>query len=197
MVAGFHLIWTAYGWWLPNDPRGSSSHEIRVERIEELGPLHTGRKAIQLLPAELREFYARAAAVLKHELLQFDAQERDIIGNAIGEVIERERYTCYACAVMRDHVHCLIRKHKHHGEEMIANIQEESRQALKNANRRSREHPVWGGPGWKVFLFTQADLERIIRYIYANPRNGGLPDQRWEFVKAYDGWMPGNPGAKR
>ena len=37
MVAGFHLIWTAYGWWLPNDPRGSSSHEIRVERIADLG----------------------------------------------------------------------------------------------------------------------------------------------------------------
>ena len=35
MVAGFHLIWTAYGWWLPNDPRGSSSYEIRVEKIAE------------------------------------------------------------------------------------------------------------------------------------------------------------------
>ena len=31
-VAGFHLIWTAYGWWLPNDPRGSSSHEIPSHR---------------------------------------------------------------------------------------------------------------------------------------------------------------------
>jgi hypothetical protein len=24
MVVAYHLIWTAYGWWLPNDPRGSS-----------------------------------------------------------------------------------------------------------------------------------------------------------------------------
>src|SRR5205823_363005 len=68
MIAGFHLIWTAYGWWLPNDPRGSSSHDIRVERIEELGPLHYGRKLVQPLPAELRAFYESAAAVLKHEL---------------------------------------------------------------------------------------------------------------------------------
>ena len=29
MVIGYHLIWTAYGWWLPNDPRGSTSHRIR------------------------------------------------------------------------------------------------------------------------------------------------------------------------
>ena len=23
IVIAHHLIWTAYGWWLPNDPRGS------------------------------------------------------------------------------------------------------------------------------------------------------------------------------
>jgi hypothetical protein len=54
MVAGFHFIWTAYGWWLPNDPRGSSSHEIRVERIAELGDLHHGRKAVQPAGREIR-----------------------------------------------------------------------------------------------------------------------------------------------
>jgi len=26
MIIAHHLIWTAYGFWLPNDPRGSSSH---------------------------------------------------------------------------------------------------------------------------------------------------------------------------
>ncbi len=44
MVAGYRLIWTAYGWWLPNDPRGSSSHTIRSAEIAELGELHYGRK---------------------------------------------------------------------------------------------------------------------------------------------------------
>lgn len=72
MVAGFHLIWTAYGWWLPNDPRGSSSHEIRVEEIAELGELHFGRKPVQPLPAELRRFYEEASKVLKHALLKFN-----------------------------------------------------------------------------------------------------------------------------
>ena len=62
IVAAYHLIWTAYGWWLPNDPRGSSSHEIRVERLEDLGDLHYGRKRIQPPSREIREFYERAAA---------------------------------------------------------------------------------------------------------------------------------------
>ena len=30
MVAGYHLIWTVYGYWLPNDPRGSTSTEVRL-----------------------------------------------------------------------------------------------------------------------------------------------------------------------
>lgn len=59
MVVGYHLIWTLYGWWLPNDPRGSSSHEIRVERIADLGELHHGRKPVQPLPEVLREFMQR------------------------------------------------------------------------------------------------------------------------------------------
>ena len=39
MLAGYHLIWTGYGWWLPNDPRGSMSREIHSSAIAGLGEL--------------------------------------------------------------------------------------------------------------------------------------------------------------
>ena len=32
LVIAYHLIWTAYGWWLPNDPRGSGSVTIASRR---------------------------------------------------------------------------------------------------------------------------------------------------------------------
>lgn len=197
MVAGFHLIWTAYGWWLPNDPRGSSSHEIRVERIAELGDLHHGRKPIQPPSREIRAFYEQARQVLKHPLLTFEEQDRQHIGDSFRAVIAAQRYTCYACAIMPDHVHALIRKHKHRAETMIENLQAASKEALVTALRRTPEHPVWGGPGWKVFLNTQDDIRRIVRYIDDNPRKGRLPDQHWDFVTPYDGWMPGNPATKK
>ncbi len=44
LVIAHHLIFTIYGVWLPNDPRGSSSHKIRNEWIVDLGELHHGRK---------------------------------------------------------------------------------------------------------------------------------------------------------
>jgi REP element-mobilizing transposase RayT len=190
MVVAYHLVWTAYGWWLPNDPRGSSSHEIRVERIAELGELHHGRKQLQPSSAELRIFYENARALLMHELLTFSPAAVKLIAEALGVVLATQKYTCYACAVMPDHVHVLIRRHRDKAEDMIAVLQRASKERLIEAGERRADHPVWGGPGWKGFLNTRADIERVIKYIRDNPLKAGLPEQIWPFVKAYDGWLP-------
>ena len=95
---------------------------------------------------------------------------------------------------MPDHVHILIRKHKHLAEEMIANLQEVSRLRLGTLGLRPENHPVWtGGAGWKVFLDTPDDIRRTIPYIELNPTKMGLPRQVYSFVKEYDGW-PLHPG---
>ncbi len=100
-------------------------------------------------------------------------------------------YTCYGCAIMFDHVHLLIRKHRDLAEEMMFYLQEASRAALIEASRRTADHPTWGGPGWKVFLNTREDMERVVRYIAENPIGAGRPAQHWPFVQPYDGWLPG------
>lgn len=191
MIAGYHLIWTAYGWWLPNDPRGSSSHKIRCADIAELGELHHGRKRIQPAGRTIREFYEAAQDKIRHELRTFDEREVAAVAEAFGEVIRLRSYTCYACAIMPDHVHLLIRKHRDSAETMIDELQCASRYAVHDLKGRAIDHPVWGGPGWKVFLETVDDLRRVVRYIEANPIKAGRPRQNWEFVKLYDGWLPG------
>jgi REP element-mobilizing transposase RayT len=193
MVADYHLIWTAYGWWLPNDPRGSSSHEIRVERIANLGELHHGRKATQPSSVEIRRFYQEARHALQHDLLTFTEEEIGLLADSFAAVIKERGYICYACSLMPDQVHVLIRKHRDKAEEMIAYLQNKSRQTLLEARRRPETHPVWGGPGWKVYLNTSEDMERIVEYIRMNPIKAGRPAQQWAFVKEYDGWMPWKP----
>lgn len=154
MVIGYHLVWTAYGWWLPNDPRGSGSHELRVKKIGDLGPIHEGRKRVQPKSAEIRRFYRDASLLLNHDLLTFTAKEVQEIAVAFAEVVRENKYTCYACAIMPDHVHLLIRRHRDRAEDMIANFQEASRNRLIATRFRAEDHPVWGGPGWKGFLDT-------------------------------------------
>ena len=104
LVIAYHLIWTGYGWWLPNDPRGSGSTNIRHDVLSELGELHYGRKKIQPTLSTVREFLTDAEALLKHPRLSFDESARDLIGQSFRETIEREKLTSYACAIMPDHV---------------------------------------------------------------------------------------------
>jgi REP element-mobilizing transposase RayT len=193
LVIAYHLIWTAYGFWLPNDPRGSSSHKVIQKNIAELGNFHFGRRKKQPTGKAIREFQEKAATVLKYSLSRFDHSEVREIAEAFMEVVDVHKYTCYACAIMPDYVHILVRKHKHSAEEMIDNLQSFSRLRLRNINLRPCDHPVWGGEGWKVFLYHPIEIRGIIHYIEENPVKWGLPQQKWPFVVTYDNW-PLHPG---
>ena len=109
----------------------------------------------------IREFYDAARGVLKHELLNFDQNKIEIIAESFANVIKIREYTCYACAIMPDHVHLVIRKHRDKAEEMIANLQNASRTALQE-----QDHPIWGGPGCRVFLIPEKIL--FARFIMWN-----------------------------
>jgi REP element-mobilizing transposase RayT len=204
-VAAYHLIWTVYGYWLPNDPRGSMSKTIRNDVIAELGEIHYGRKRHQPTGRVVGQFQHAASDLLKHELLTFTDDEIVLIGEAFAQVVRRQCYTCYACAIMPDHVHLVVRKHRDKAEEMIDHFQEASALAMRRRPRHGENHPVWGGPEWKVFLFTQGDITRTNRYVEWNPEKARRPAQEWEFVVEYDGWLPPkvsfrkpqtNPGGK-
>lgn len=192
MVAAYHLIWTNYGYWLPNDPRGSTSHEIRAAKIESLGEIHYGRKRVQPAGRVIREFHEAAQGVLKHPFRCFQPEEFEILAESFAVAIKRNNYTCYACAIMPDHVHMIIRKHRDKAEQMIERLQSASREALRTRSF-PMEHPVWGGPGWKVFLDSSEDIKRTVQYVEQNPVKIWRPVQNWSFVTDYDGWLPGRP----
>ncbi len=184
-------MWTLYGWWLPNDPRGSTSQVIRNDLIAALGELHFGRKKVQPAGSTLRQFYQEAQPLLKFPLLSFAPGEFAAVASAIGSAIAECNYTCYACAIMPDHVHLLIRKHRDLAEEMIAKLQSLSRERL--VRMRPTGHPLWTRGGWKVFLDHPDVMQRTIQYIQQNPVKMYLPSQRWPFVVPYDNW-PLHPG---
>ncbi|NOY28941.1 MAG: hypothetical protein GXP28_01835 [Planctomycetes bacterium] len=193
LVIAHHLIWTAYGWWLPNDPRGSGSKIVRNASLAELGDLHYGRRTNQPKKQEIHEFYNLANKLLRHDLLKFDRKAITVAARGLANCITKSRYTCYACTIMPDHVHLIIRKHKHTAEEMIENLQSLSRQRLVYEECRVSEHPVWTVGGWKRFLDRPSAVRRVIEYIERNPLEIGRPRQQWPFVTLYDDW-PLHPG---
>ncbi len=203
LVIAYHLIWTLYGWWLPNDPRGSGSHLVRCDVLEDLGVLHHGRKRAQPAGHVVRDFYERAGDLIKHRLLKLDAAAARVVGEAFGDVNRDQRYTCWACSIMPDHVHLVIRKHRDLAEDMIEKLKLLSRERLLACGAFPENHPVWaGGVGWKVFLDHPDEVWRTIPYVEKNPDPLGLPRQAWPFVVPYDNWplheghSPNSPYAK-
>ncbi len=194
MVIAHHLIWTAYGTWLPNDPRGSGSRTVATTLLAELGELHNGRKQVQPAGRKIREFYEQAEERLLFDVIHFDSEQIQMVADGLADVVQKFGYTCYACVIMPDHVHLVIRKHKHLAEEMIDNLQESTRMWFIDRLRFSEsrvigpDHPLWTLGGWKRFLNSPQQVRQVIRYVEQNPIEIGLPPQRWSFVTPYDNW---------
>jgi len=197
MVIAHHLIWTAYGTWLPNDLRGSGSRAVISRKLATLGNAHHGRKRVQPRRRDVDDFYVEAEPLLVHPVVRFNSVQRTAIGAALGEIIERTPYTCWACAVMPDHVHLAIRKHRHRAEKMIERLQEATRERLNREAMVPSGHPVWTVGGWKVFLDSPEAVRGRVAYVESNPCNEGLERQVCPWVLQYDNWPNVTPARFR
>jgi len=195
MVIAYHLILTGYGHWLPNDPRGSSSRGFRSSKILDLGVMHRGQReeapSREDLRGELRGFYRSAQPRLEHAMLIFDAAKRQVLADAFAQVIQGRRYTCFACAILTNHVHLVIRKHRDKAEDMIDTLKGESSRTLRERCDVPQAHPVWSSDDFKKFLYTPEDIVRTVRYVEDNPPKENLPRQSFPFVTGYTGEWSG------
>jgi len=187
-VIAHHLILTAYGHWLPNDPRGSGSEFVRKGSLSRLGAIHQGRKRHQPPRSELKAFYSDAESLLEYETIWFDAAKRQAVAEAFARVVEDERYTCWGCAILQNHAHLCIRRHRDSGKEMWSRLANAAADGLRFFAGISNDHRIWSERPYTVFLYTPEDINRTIRYIESNCRKHNLPPQRLDFVTPYDNW---------
>lgn len=188
IVIGSHLVLHGYGHWLPNDPRGSGSEYVREAKLADLGAVHHGRKRVQPPRAKLQEFYRSAESRLDFPTLWFDDAKRQAIGGAFARVAESRKYTVWGCAVLRNHAHLCIRRHRDDPTTMWRAFAEESICALRLFPNVPPKHPMWSSRPYKVFLKSPDDVRRVVTYVERNPVKDGLPPQSWSFVQLYDGF---------
>jgi hypothetical protein len=188
IIVAHHLVWHEYGHWLSNDIRGSGSREIREEKFEELGPIHFGRKPMQPAREELRRFYRRANPLLKFRPIWFDPAKRQAIVAAFGEVVRDFGYTIYASAVLQNHAHQVVRRHRDDHLTIWDAFAYASREAIRKFSDVDPEHPVWSDRPYSVFLYSEDDIEGRIDYVNDNFAKHHLPKVIYPFVKQYDGW---------
>ncbi len=189
-VIGHHLLWTLYGHWLANDPRGSGSETLQEEKFAALGPIHLGRKPEQLQPsrAELRRFHLQAKPLLAFEKFWLEVTQRQALGEAFSGVVADANYTVWSCAILSNHVHLVIRRHRDDALTMWHRFADATRLRLREFKDLSTEHPIWAERPYKVFLCTPRRVRTCIRYVERNPEHEGLVAQHFDFVQPYNNW---------
>ena len=193
MVLGYHIILTGYGHWLPNDPRGGMSDRIYAPDLEKLGAIHFGRKKVQPSRDELREFYTQAQKQLFYPTLWWDDPQRAALAAAFGSVVQALELTCYACAVLSNHAHLLIRRHRVKCEQMANEFRSAGQESQIAGGFAPPGHPVFSADACHIYKSTVAEMRTCVEYIRANYGKHRLTAVPGEWVQEYDGW-PHGPG---
>ena len=120
--------------------------------------------------------------------MRFDGAKRQALGESIGECGEKTGYTVWACAVLRNHVHLCVRRHRDDATTMWNQFADQTRIGLRLFADIPPAHPIWSERPYKVFLYTPDDVRRVIAYIEQNPIKEEFAPQPWPFVTRYDGW---------
>jgi REP element-mobilizing transposase RayT len=197
-LLGVHLCWGAYGFWLPNDPRGSGSEFVWSEELREFGEATTvldRSRSVASMPHDRRQRLT-AKKVLSRPAVQFTGVQARAIGRGFGWFADKYDLTVWACAILPEHVHLVVGPHHVHAHDLDRRLKAAGTAAM-NAEGL---HPFqfvpkpdgslpkcWQRGCWAKFLYDEQAVRREIRYVEENPLKEGKPRQRWPFVTTYSG----------
>jgi REP element-mobilizing transposase RayT len=193
MLLGYHLILSAYGFWLPNDPRGSWSDFVGAWELLRYGPathVKDGRShAHDEHDVALR---LEAKKALKYPAVLFDGVQARAVARGFQEFAWKVGLHVWACALLPDHIHLVVAQHRLRIEQ-IANLLKgaASRQLVREdihplrlfKTQSGRCPKAFSRGQWKVFIDSEEQLQRAIEYVNANPEKEGKRRQNWTFVE--------------
>lgn len=192
-MVGLHLIFSTYGFWLPNDPRGSGSTRVRTSHVNDAGGEATKVSTTRSAAARPHDRRLRLAAkqALKYPPVELSELQARAVARGIAAMLPKVELVIHACAIMPDHVHAVVAGHPFDGDQIIACLKragtrgmtDEGLHPLAAYRRTNGKLPCpWGGGGWKVFLNTPKEMLDRILYVERNPIRAGFKPQRWSFV---------------
>jgi REP element-mobilizing transposase RayT len=187
MVLGYHVIFTAYGFWLPNDPRGSWSDFVgswELVRFGKATKISTTRSVARV--AHDRRLREAAKSALKFPPVHFSGRQALAVAQGFDLARQEGEYAIHACAILPEHVHLVIGRHARRIGQIIGHLKARGTQRLQTEGLWPEDaRPVWARNGWKVFLDKPAIVAEAIRYVEGNPAREGKPQQRWSFLTPY------------
>ncbi len=197
MIIGFHLTWTSYGHWFPNDPRGSWSDEVWKPELAGIQALDDGRKVTRPRPVpgdRLQDFLTQGRLQLEWDTVQLTKSEVFVVATAFADVAASAALEVLACAILANHVHVVIERNHSTYERIVNHLKGRSSQWVRKARHlppavsRRRRVPIWTEGYWVRYIDHIEQMACAVRYVRNNPIREGLPAQNWDFVRSeYEG----------
>jgi len=196
---GWHLILSFYGFWLPNDPRGSGSTYVRSDRLFRAGGggtrhLADGERSVAARPVDPR-WRRRTNSVLEHDPVRLEGDQARSVARGIAGWSEEAEHPVWRCGILRQHVHLLVAPSPLSPRRIVGHLKARVTQRL----RADRTHPfldaadeivnpLWSR-GWRSrFVTSPWWLAGAYRYVGTNPPKEGLRRQRWWFEQRCE-WL--------
>jgi REP element-mobilizing transposase RayT len=192
MILAYHVILSFYGFWLPNDPRGSWSDWIGSWELFRYGPA-TKVTTRRNLAREPHDWKARLEAkkALKYPPVILTGAQARAVGRGFAKAAKEGGYVILALAILPDHVHLIIARHDRPIGQIVAHLKARATQELKAegihplkefTDAEGNTPSPWARNYWKVFIDNVNWVGNAIEYVENNPLKEGKPRQAWAAV---------------
>ena len=110
MVHGYHLILPHYGFWLPNDPRGSWSEFVASWEIARFGETtrHLEQRTLAMLSADELALREAARQALHYPPVTLTGSQALSIANGFKDQAIKSDYAIWACSILPEHTHLVV-----------------------------------------------------------------------------------------
>ena len=197
MVLAYHVIFGAYGFWLPNDPRGSWSDFVGAWDLFLAGgqATTTDERCSVARRSHDRELRLATKRELKRPAVKFTGVQALAVGRGFRNYVRKSGLCVWACSILPEHVHLVVGRFRLDIEQVVVQLKAAATRELVAENihpfaelaRPGKRPPkCWSRGEWSVFLESADDISRSIRYVENNPVKDGKPRQQWTFVTPFD-----------
>lgn len=197
MIRWYHAIISAYGFWLPNDPRGSWSDFVYAWELYRFGEGATKVAAKRSHAHDPHDVAFRRSAKkrLKYPPARLDDVCRRSIASGFARACHEFGFVIHACAIGFDHVHLVTSRDATRDiESVVAVLKARATSQMKNdgthpmrgcANTKGVTPTPWSEGCWKVFIQAPEQLQAPIHYDQRHPLKEGMSEQSWSFVRPF------------
>ena len=160
MIAN-HIIFCAYGFWLPNDPRGSWSTFVGAWELFRYGGATktTERRSVAAKTHNVQQRLA-AKTVLQRPAVQFTSVQIQAVAAGFANYAQQAGLVVYACAVLPDHVHLVTAKHRLDPHKLVIQLKGAATKELcdRKIHPFDGEAKAFARGEWVVYLDIPTDV---------------------------------------